>query len=266
MSLINTMNNLGASFERDSEAEYRLLTLGRKIIDAKKSSTDVSYAVKSSYGSSVIGTALKGRDELIDATKASPRLAHSWAEVAAEMQSVIVWFNGALREDYSEACIQCLTPEYGLFEKLKEKGLTRDYMKWAFEEMRLIAAQHTYPVDALLACYQRISDYAMQCSDAVIAFHDELARLRQEPDFALYDYIFDHLALKAEKPKLFELDEAYFAATCTFDIYYEALEQLTRQAHILVPGTHDQKFENFNLKFTEPKKPGLDNQPKRFAK
>ena len=263
MTYINTINFLGAAPERDSEAEYRLLRLARNIITTKSASTRFSTAVKASYGSSVRGIAMKGKVELSEAVKFGSGVSYAWAEVAHEISSTMTWFNGALREDYSHAFVKSLSEDEGLFQQLEDAELTHNYMKWAFEEMREISENYSYPVDALIACLDRLRSYALKCKARSEAFNEHLEELYSEPDFSLYEYIFNHLALQAKKPKLFDLDEAYFAANNAFDIFYEALEQASRHAHTLVPGTHDTKIEFFDLEYSDPMAIGLKHQNSR---
>ena len=263
MTIVNTINNLGAAAHVDAEAEFRLLRLAKNIVNAKKATTNLSFAVKGSYGSSVLNVGDKGRIELLDSVKLGPTVQNAWADVAFEMEKVMNWFNSALREDYSQAFVDSLSDKENLFENLQNNTLTRGYMKWAFDEMKEICSKYDYPVDGIIACYKRVRDYAEICQDAIAKFNKYLEQLYKKPNFSLYDYIFEHLALKAEKPKLFELDEAYFAAMCSFDIYYEALEQTTRHAHTLIPETHDDTLEHFDLKFTVPMTLGLEHQKNR---
>ena len=65
-----------------------------------------------------------------------------------------------------------------------------------------------------------------------------------------YQHIFDSLAVNGEKPRLYALDERYFAAQNEFEITYEAVEQIARHAHTIVPETHSNSPEYFDLKFT----------------
>ena len=88
----------------------------------------------------------------------------------------------------------------------------------------------------------------------VSKFFNTLNEVSDEQVFAdrgMYGYIFDNLAVRATKPALFVQDEVYFTGLVRFDIFYEALEQVSREAHTRIPGTHDQTFRTFDLKFTK---------------
>ena len=84
-------------------------------------------------------------------------------------------------------------------------------------------------------------------------FLSHLRDLSRDSDFLLFKHVFQCLAVEARKPDLFVLDEKCFLAVNRFEILYEAVEQITREAHTLIPGSHNQVYKNFDLKFTEPR-------------
>jgi len=174
----------------------------------------------------------------------------AWANVAKDFLDTRNWLNGKLREDYSQAFVQVAIGNT-LHAQLIKEGTSREYMAVAFERIRSICTENVPPVQAILACFEQLAEQALICADAIKQFILYSEELQAQNNFSIYRYIFDHLALQAKKPRLFELDEAYFAAQNEFEIFYEAVEQIARQAHTMVPGTHDPEIEYFDLKFTE---------------
>lgn len=252
MGTVNSVNFLGAAAHVDSEAEYRLIDVGKSIQLAKQATAEASLLMKGSYGQSVSGQILAARSTLDQTMSAGIRAQELWSKVARDFDNTRDWLDGYMRPDYSNA-FRKLGKDGAKFHKiLVGRGISAPHMKWAFKEIREICEEHSSP-ECVLQCIGHLARLADDLSSVYGQFFVTLQKIRSdEPEFDMYTYVFDHLALKAEKPELMEVDEAWFVQMSTFDIFYEAVEQLSREAHTLVPGTHDQILERFSLKFTPP--------------
>lgn len=246
---INSINLLGAKHRFDSEAEFRLVQLGNSIVEAKRVSLEVSMSLKASYAKSIQNSESR-HVHLAQALTHATDAKEAWANVAKDFRDTHKWLEGKLREDYSQAFVEVATIG-SLHATLTEQGMSNSYMAFAFENVRSICEDDVPPPQSVLACFELLARQAEKCVDKVAQFILYLEELQRQEGFSLYGYIFDHLALRAKKPRLFELDEAYFASQNEFEITYEAVEQIARHAHTMVPGTHRQEIEFFDLKFTE---------------
>lgn len=246
---VNTINFTGAQAEYDPEAEFRLAKLGRSIVEAKLVTLNASVSLKTAYAAS-----LRNRES--QHSHFVQTLAHSteanvaWANVANDFRDTRQWLDGKLRADYSQAFVDAAT-DRDLHPNLVGQHVSRDYMAFAFEAVRAICEDNLAPAQVILACFDRLEKLARECAERVNQFTLYIEELQREDDFSLYGYIFDCLAVRGEKPRLYELDEAYFTVHSEFEITYEAVEQIARHAHTLVPGTHGQEPRFFDLNFTE---------------
>ena len=246
---VNSINFLGVDSVYDSEAEFRLVQLGKSIVEAKRVSLDVSMSLKDSYAASIQDKESR-HASLTQALAHSTNAKEAWANVAKDFRNTCKWLEGKLRKDYSQAFVEAATVG-NLHSTFVERGVSNDYMASAFENVCVMCEEDTTPEQSVLGCLRHLAEQAEKCAEETGMFTLYLEELQKVEDFSLYGYIFDHLALRAEKPRLFELDEAYFAAQNEFEITYEAVEQIARHAHTIVPGTHDQSIEFFDLRFTE---------------
>ena len=246
---INSINFLGAKHRFDSEAEFRLVQLGSSIVEAKRVSLEVSMSLKASYAKSIQNSESR-HEHLTQVLTHATDAKEAWANVAKDFRDTRRWLDGKLREDYSRAFVQAATVG-SLHTALTEQGMSNVYMAFAFENVRSICDDNVPPSQSVLACFELLAGQAERCVNQVAQFILYLEELRRQENFSLYRYIFHHLALNATKPRLFELDEAYFASQNEFEITYEAVEQIARHAHTMVPGTHSQEITFFDLEFTE---------------
>lgn len=247
--LKNTINFLGTNREFDSEAEFRLAQLGISIVEAKRTTLDVGISLKTSYTRSIQDSPSRHTyftQALANATEAK----EAWTNVARNFRDTRRWLEGKLREDYCQAFVQAATAA-DFHTTLTNQGSSIGYMVFAFENVCSICEADVPPTQAVLDCLKQLAEQAERCVEAIDQFTLYLEELQNQEGFSLYRYIFDHLALQAKKPRLYELDEAYFTVQNEFEITYEAVEQISRHAHTLVPGTHDPDIEFFNLRFTE---------------
>lgn len=248
MAVVSSINFLGARHIVDAEAEYRLAHLGRLIMEAKRTTTNLSIDLNVSYSLSITNRIAKDT-YLLQALRSGAEVVDSWALVSREISIDLEWFKNNLRIDYSRAFVWMATE--GIYKYNIYSDLHNNYMSFAFRDIADICRGEN-PVTSILKCLEKLRDLVdilVERSKEVVQYLEELQR---QEKFSLYRYVFDHLAIQAVKPKLFDLDEAYFTALSTFDIFYEALKQLARLAHTYVPGTHNRAFEFFDLRFTEP--------------
>ena len=258
--IINSINFLGAHALHDSEAEYRLLQLGEAIIEAQRTSTDFSLSIKGAYGESILGNVDASMDRLTQAQETGELLQNRWFHVSDVSLQTMAWLTGKLRDDYAVAFCTVATetseePNLHLLHlSLTDIGASADYMLWAFNQISASCNQSESPQEAILSAFSNLSTLASVNLQNALTFITTLQSAMNEPSFrqhGLYGHIFDKLALQAEKPAIFVSDEVYFTGVSRFEIYYEALEQVAREAHTLIPNTHDQIFQTFNMIFTD---------------
>ena len=245
----NMINLFGANLQFDAEAEYRLAKLGKSIVEAYRVTLDASLRLKASYLASIENR--KSRHAyftqvLVHLTDAKD----AWINVAKDFSDTRKWLDGKLREDYSEAFVEAATVG-DLHATLVEQGISKSYMAFAFEEIRAICKNSASPSESILACLDHLSEKAKKCAEIINELILYLEEQYEQEDFSLYSYVFASLAVKGEKPQLYQLDEIYFAVQNEFSITYESVEQIARHAHTLVPGTHGQDPSFFDFKFTD---------------
>ena len=251
---VNSINFLGAGDVHDSEAEYRLLKLATAIVETRQLGAQVSLSVKAAYGASILGNIRSSSAALNQARTHGNALHDKWAEVGQIAQDTAQWLDRKLRPEYAKAFCK-VAGEKGSFHKsLIEVGASDDYMSWAFDELANACGQESSSEKAVLSTFAILTGMAQTNGRNVSKFFNTLNEVSDEQVFAdrgMYGYIFDNLAVRATKPGLFVQDEVYFTGLVRFDIFYEALEQVSREAHTRIPGTHDQTFRTFDLKFTK---------------
>jgi len=251
--IVNSINFTGAKARFDTEAEYRLLTLAVSIVEARRADTDLSLAVKNAYGASIIGDKKSHDFQLLSAADASTKLKRAWGNVAREAQSMQKWLEGRLRPEYSEAFKKVAINHVRLHGRLIEEKASGDYMTWAFEEIASYFDGQVDPSQAIIQCFSRLEELAYENVDNVVGFEKSFSVAQETEEFkknGLHGHIFQYIAIKAEKPDIFTKDEVFFTSIVHFDIFYEALEQISREAHKHVPGTHDLEFDTFDLRLT----------------
>lgn len=247
---VNSINFLGAKHAVDPESEFRLMQLGRVIVEAKRADTDVSLAVKDAYAASILGDKSAHDANIAEAQRLGTMAQRQWASVAQNISEVVTWLDGNLRKEYTEA-FKKIALSKDFHSELVTKGISSRDMKWAFDRIAKICSETGDGTQAILKCLLELKKLAEETSEASVKFTQHLGKITNEPKFTLYRHIFDNLAIRAKKPELFSLDEGYFVKNNEFLVFYEAVEQVSREAHTIVPGTHDQKFETFDLKFTK---------------
>lgn len=252
--IINSINFLGAHHVHDAEAEYRLLQLAIDIVEARQIGTSFSLNIKGAYRASLLGDMRANFNGLMDARTTGNALRDKWAEVGERSQQIMTWLNGKLRPEYAAAFCEVAQEGSAFQNSLVEMNASESYMGWAFEEIGRSCEQSSSPQEAIFSTFAILKTLAQGNMTNVSRFINALNTLDEDESFrngGLYGYIFDRLALRAQKPVLFVEDEVYFTGVMRFDIYYEALEQVSREAHTRIPGTHDQTFQIFDLNFTQ---------------
>ena len=251
---VNSINFLGARDVHDSEAEYRLLQLATAIVETRQLGAQVSLSVKAAYGASILGNVRSNSAALNQARTHGNALQAKWAEVGQISRDTSSWLDGKLRPEYAEAFCKVARERGSFHNALIEVGASDEYMRWAFDELATACERESSSERAILSTFATLKRMAQRNSRNVSHFFSTLSNVAREEAFAsrgMYGYIFDNLAIRATKPALFVQDEVYFTGLVRFDIYYEALEQVSREAHTRIPGTHDQTFRTFDLMFTE---------------
>jgi len=240
----NIINFFGVNPQFDAEAEFRLAQLGRYIVEAKSLSLDVSRSLKASYIANIQNLTSQ-HGHLTNALEHLTRAQEAWLNVADGFRDNHTWLNGRLRVDYSNAFVEAATVD-NLHSALVNQGLSNQYTASAFERIRSICEESEEAAQSILDCFEHLAELAERCAEIITEFRQHLSQLQAAGNFALYDHIFNALAVDGEKPRLYELDEIYFSAQNEFEIVYEVVEQIARDAHTRVPGTHGEIPQYFN--------------------
>ena len=240
----NIINFFGTNRQFDAEAEFRLAQLGMLIVEAKSLSLDVSRSLKASYIANIQNLTSQ-HDHLTNTLDHLTSAQEAWVNVTESFRDNHTWLNGKLRDDYSNAFLEAATVD-NLHSVLVNHGLSNQYTASAFERIRSICEESEDAAQSILDCFEHLAELVERCTEIIIEFRQHLSQLQAEGNFALYDHIFNSLAVDGEKPRLYELDEIYFAAQNEFEIVYEVVEQIARDAHTRVPGTHGETPQYFN--------------------
>lgn len=252
---INSINFLGAHQRYDAEAEYRLLQLGIAIVEAGQVGALVSLSVKGAYGASILGNVQSNSVALNQARNHGNALRTKWAEVDKLSRDTATWLNEKLRPEYADAFCSVVGEGGDFQSSLIDAGASEEYMNWAFEIIGNECQKNSSTQSAVLSAFGILGRFARTNADNVSVFFSKLNEISENDEAfinrGMYGYIFENLAIRGEKPVLFVLDEIYFTGLTRFNIFYEALEQVSREAHTRIRGTHDQTFQTFNLQFTK---------------
>ena len=252
--IFNTINFLGTDRLHDAESEYRLLELATDIVEARQISTHVSMSVKGAYRASLLGQNDANIHLISQATGVGNSLHEKWREISNGSIQLIDWLDEKLRPEYAEAFCEVAAQRLEFHQSLVNVGASDEYMSWAFSSIGGACHEYNTARGAVLSTFRVLGELAQQNATNAIAFLRTLNALPQNEAYVkagIYGYIFDNLAIRAKKPELFVQDEVFFTGLSRFDIYYEALEQVSREAHTLIPGTHDQEFQTFDLNYTD---------------
>ncbi len=252
--IINSINFTGVDRKFDTEAEYRLLQFAQSIVISRREETEFSLAIKKAYGASILGDR-QSHDELLKTAEvAATKLKRAWSNVAQQSESLQNWLNGRLRPEYAEAFKKVVGTRKILQSRLIKEGASAQYIDWAFVELEdLYEKKKLNPSNAIIETFGMLKAIALENVKHVGSFMLSLNKAKDFEEFqknGLYGHIFDFIAIRADKPDIFTKDETYFTGVIKFDILYEAFEQVSREAHKLVPGTHDLEFSTFDLQFT----------------
>ena len=240
----NVINLFGARRQFDAEAEFHLAQLGILIVEAKSLSLDVSRSLQASYITNIQNLTSQG-DHLTNALEHLTTAQEAWVNVADSFRDNHTWLNGKLRVDYSNAFVKAAIVD-NLHSVLVNQGLSNQYTASAFEKIRSICSESEEAAQSILDCFEYLAELAERCAEIITEFRQHLSQLQAEGNIALYDHIFNSLVVDSEKPRLYELDEIYFAAQNEFEIVYEVVEQIARHAHTRVRGIDGQTPQYFN--------------------
>lgn len=246
---VNSINFFGSAINFDAESEYRLALVASSIIEAKRKGNDLSTQVKSSLQASVLGERVACSLQLDSAIVRASDARKAWARLSLELAETRAWHTGKLRPEFAEACQQAAN-DAELHPGLVEAGLSRSYMKWGFDRVRDTINAGATAEAGVLAVFTWLAEQAQKIADSTATFIEALEVVRSSETPSIYRHLYDTLGVGTCKPDLHNIDEAAFAAVCDFDLVYEAFEQVTRQAHLLIPGTHA-GFNTFDTKFRQ---------------
>lgn len=250
----NIINLFGVNPKHDAESEYRLLLLGKSIVETRLADAEVSIALKSMYGAG--NTKFSSGNELMSNVNDKLIVAYdSWLNVGYNIKTIREWAFSKYREDYAEAFCQIISDASSFVTIMNERRTDADYLMSRYDAISKNCQAADNPARAIDLSLGNLEDQALEAAETILLFKTELSSVisRSESfveDAGIYGHIYERLALNGAKPEILNLDEKVFIAVTNFYLQYEALEQVSREAHTLSIGGHGPEIERFDGKWT----------------
>lgn len=248
---LNTANFFGSNPASDAEAEYRLLELARAIVDTRITDGEASINIKRMYGAGNMGAATP--DLVYPALSALTNAQEKWTAVAYHLSNTRVWLTPRIRPEFAEAYCKAVSNVDEFKTLMMSRNTGSDILTPEYKIMSDGCGTSPGPIQAIDAAFAALETKAKTVADTVAAFKSSLLAASYRAENAptgIYGVIYQDLALGEKKPDMYNLDEAVFIAASDFYIAYEALEQVTREAHLLDTGEHDSEIKTFQGPYT----------------
>lgn len=248
---VNTANFFGSNPASDAEAEYRLLELARAIVDTRIADGEASIAVKQMYGAGNMGSATP--DLVYPAMAALANAQEKWLSVAYHISNTRVWLMPRVRPEYAQAYCQAISSPDEFQTLMISRNTGSELLLPEYKLLGEGCSGSADPMAAIDAMFASLEAKAKIAADAAAAFKASLfttARRAEDAGTGIYGIIYQELALGEKKPDFYSLDKSMFIAVTGFYLAYEAMEQVTREAHLIDTGEHDTEIKVFSGPYT----------------